>query len=156
MSTFEQYAGVVTRRLAAIETMVAELERRADNFIKEGRVTAVDPATGTVEVNMNGLDSDKIPWSTRAGAIREWSPPAVGERVMVLSPSGEPGLGIAMPGGFSDEYKQPHNKGAEHKLEIGLSSILMTSGKITITVGGTTFELTEAGLKATAPDYAFD
>jgi phage baseplate assembly protein V len=145
MSDFAAYAREVATRLAALEAENERLRLRLDNMIREGRVTKLDPEKARVEVDMNGLASDELPWSERNGASRSWDPPAVGERVVVLSPTGEPGLGIVYPGGPSDQFPQPHNKGAEFYKTIGASSILMTGEKIVFTVGGSSVTI-EAGV----------
>lgn len=144
MSDFAAFARLVSQRIAQLESETENLKLRLDNVVREGRVTKIDPEKGTAEVDMNGLPSAELPISHRSGAIREWNPPAVGERVVVVNPSGEPGLGQIFPGGYSDEFSQPHAKGGESFKTIGATSILQTADKIVFTVGGTSLTL-EAG-----------
>jgi len=133
-------------RIAQLERYVAELvrgreevDRRVNNMMRPGRITEVDPAQGLVKVaysqDEEGTDvtSPWIPWTERAGAIKTWSPPSVGEQVNMFSPSGDISThSWIMHGGFSDANQQPHDKGAEHKMTIGGASILVTGDKITI------------------------
>lgn len=145
MSDFAAYAREVARRLAALEAENERLRLRLDNMIREGRVTKVDPQKARAEVDMNGLASDELPWAQRNGSIRDWDPPAVGERVVVLSPTGDPGLGIVFPGGPSDQFPPPHDKGAEFFKTVGSASILMTGDKIVLKVGASSVTV-EAGV----------
>jgi phage baseplate assembly protein V len=106
-------------RLAAAEAKNEDLERRLNNMFREATVTKVDPDTGMAEVDADGLPSDMVPWITRAGKQKEWDPPSEGERVVLFNPSGEPGLGMIMHGGFSNKFPQNHNKVGEHKRSVG-------------------------------------
>jgi phage baseplate assembly protein V len=154
MSEFAAYARLINRRFAEIETENEQLRLRLDNIFREGRVTKIDEATGKAEVDMNGLKSDALDISHRSGAIREWNPPAVGERVLVANPSGEPGMGIVLPGGYSDEFAQPHAKAGESFKTVGTTSILQTADKIVLTVGGSS--LTLEGGKITLKTAKFE
>jgi phage baseplate assembly protein gpV len=46
--------------------------------------------------------------------------------VILISPTGEPGKGLILPGGYSSQYTQPHDKVAEARRVIGDTSILST------------------------------
>lgn len=112
---------------------VEELDRRLANIMRPGTITEVDHDKGLAKVNAGGLKTTWLPWLEQAGSIRSWSPPSVGQQVHVLSPSGEPGQGWIMAAGYSDANPQPHDKGAEHKLQIGAASLLVSAGKIVLT-----------------------
>jgi hypothetical protein len=141
-------------RVAMLERYVAEqirrredIERRVHNLVRPARVTAVDPAKGLVKVAYAADDEGKdvvspwIPWMERAGAIKTWTPPAIGEQVHMFSPSGDvSGHSWVLPGGFSETNRQPHDRGAEHKMQIGGASILMTGDKVVITAGQIAFD----------------
>lgn len=145
MSDFAAFARAVTRRFAELEAENEQLRRRIDNLFREGRVTSVDGKTGTAEVDMNGLPSDKISWSARAGSSKEWDPPAVNERVLVANPSGEPGLGIILAGGFSDQNPQNHDKAGEYRRSQGSTSVLMTDEKVVYGAGDATITIDKSG-----------
>ncbi len=145
MSDFAAFARAVNRRFAELEAENEQLRRRLDNVFREGRVTAVDGTAGTAEVDMNGLPSDKLSWSARAGSSKEWDPPAVGERVLVANPSGEPGLGIILAGGFSDDNPQNHDKAGEYRRSLGGNSVLMTQDKIVYSTGEATITIDKSG-----------
>lgn len=112
--------------LSNILQRLADLERRSNNFARPGKVKEVDAEKGTIVLtygkNEDGedVDSPPIPWTEQAGFIKTWSPPTVGEQMIMISPSGELGShSWAMKGGFSDENKQPHDKGNEFVLDMG-------------------------------------
>ncbi len=146
---FRSYMAAVERRFAELETQIERLRMENQNLIREGKVTKLDAAKGTVEVDLNGLPSAELPIAHRAGAVNEWNPPAVGERVVVLSPGGDPGLGIAFPGGHSDQYPAPHNEGAAYRRKIG-DAVVTQSGN------GFVFEAPKITFKAGGCEWTFD
>lgn len=96
---------------------IEEAERRLANFMRPGKVTEVDYGKGLVKVKVGDLDSQWVPWIEKAGpSHREWNAPEVGEQVHLVSPSGEPGQGWVMRGGYSDAAGQPHDIGGEKKI----------------------------------------
>lgn len=145
MSDFREFASTIARRLAQLEAESENLRLRLDNILREGRVTKIDEETGKAEVDMHGLPSDALDISHRSGAIREWNPPAVGERVFVLNPSGEPGRGIVMPGGYSAEFTQPHKKAGESYKAVGETSVLQTPETVVYRAGGATITVHKSG-----------
>lgn len=93
----------------------ADLARRIDNLIRPGTVAAVDHATATCRVQSGGLLTNWLPWfERRAGNTRTWSPPTVGEQVMLLCPSGEPAAGLVLAGIFTAAHDQPSSSADEH------------------------------------------
>lgn len=141
-------------RIALLEQALAsemrrreELERRLRNVVREGRVTELDATNNRVRIAFAQDDQGKdvvgppIPWVERAGAIRTWMPPSVGEQVMMFSPGGEiSAASWALPGGYSDQFQKPHDKGAEHKLVIGGTSLLMKDGEVRFVSAKMVFE----------------
>lgn len=121
--------GRLIRRIAYLEAHIEQLNRRMNNMVREGRVNKVYPDEGLAEVDAHGAKTKKIPWISRSGSIRDWVPPEEDERVLVLNPTGEPGKGLILPGGYSDKYQQPHDKVAEARRVIGDSDDLMTGSK---------------------------
>lgn len=107
---------------------IEELERRQANLMRPGVVTDVDLAKGLVRVTAGDLKSAWLPWMEQAGSITSWSPPSIGQQIHLFSPSGEPGQGWVLPGGYSDAHGQPHNKGGEYKLRA--SKIILEADEI--------------------------
>lgn len=120
------------RRIATVERRINDTERRIRNMFREGKVDTVNE-DGTVIVQMDGeLKSKPVPWLTRAGDINDWSPPSKGERVLLISPSGELGQGLCLVGGYSEDFAQPHDKLGEHKRVVGETSDTTTENSRTI------------------------
>ncbi len=108
-----------------------ELERRLANVVRMGRVVEVDAARGLVKLQAAGLTTDWLPWTTQAGEVNVFIPPSVGQQMMLVSPSGEPGQGWAVPAGFSNQFAQPHDQAgekAELKGKISLKVYKLTVG----------------------------
>lgn len=109
-------------RIAQLEASLADMSRRVNNVMREARVLEVDPDTGMAIVEAQNGKSKPIPWMQRSGSIRDWDPPTAGERVLMLSPGGDPGRAMILPGGYSEQYGQPHNKLGEARRQIGAAS----------------------------------
>lgn len=86
---------------------IPELERKLENLVRLGHVSAVDPAKGC-RVKSGGIETDWLPWlELRAGSDRTWWPPSVEEQVVLLCPGGNPANGIVLFGIFSDANPAP-------------------------------------------------
>lgn len=143
-------------RLAAMELVIRRLSIRINNMVREGTVKSVDPSKGTVVVDAHGIETDNIPWLQQAGAINEWTPPSVGQRVLVVSPDGDLAKAVVMPGGYTNENPQPHDQLGEKRVKIGDAVITHKAGGLVIEVGGTKFEFTSAGFKQTGGKIEHD
>ena len=125
------------RQVNILSETTDDLNRRLFNVMRPARVSQVDPEKGLIKAvyakDADGQDVETcwIPWTTRAGKIKEWSPPSVGEQIMLCSPSGNIGTGSwGGAGGFSNQNPQNHDKDGEWKLSVGNSSIHMKDGQI--------------------------
>ncbi|GHB34064.1 hypothetical protein GCM10007094_23880 [Pseudovibrio japonicus] len=112
-------------RIETLERTVAEQARLIKNLIREGEITEVFD-DGTVIVNAQDLVTNKSPFVHFSGAIKEWTPPSVGQSVIAVSPSGDPKRSIILPAGYSDAHKQPHNSLSERKFVFGSTTMTMT------------------------------
>jgi len=128
------------RYVAELVRRVEETERRLANVMRPGRIAQVDAGKGLVKLayakDEAGADviSPWVPWVERAGGIKTWTPPSVGEQVLMFSPSGDiSGHSWALPGGFSRANPQPHDTGGEHKMTNGDTSVLITGDRIELT-----------------------
>lgn len=91
--------------------MPDDILRQLANLIRFGTVQAV--AGKRVQVQVGGLLTRPIPWlSARAGKTKTWSPPDIGEQVLVLSPNGDLGAAIAIGGIFCDAFDIPDDANA--------------------------------------------
>ena len=92
--------------------MSDDILRKLANLIRFGTVQAV--AGKRVQVKIGGLLTRPIAWvSTRAGQTKSWSPPDIGEQVMVLSPNGDVGAAVAVGGIFCDANDIPSDANAD-------------------------------------------
>jgi phage baseplate assembly protein V len=91
--------------------MSDDAPRQLANLIRFGTVQTV--AGKRVQVKIGGLLTRPLPWvSPRAGKTKSWSPPDIGEQVVVLSPSGDLGAGIVLGGVFCDAHDIPDEANA--------------------------------------------
>ncbi len=124
---------------------LADLQRRVANLFRVGKVTEIDRANGRVKVAFNGVITPWLPWQTsRAGAVKNWSPPAIGEQVCIVSPFGELGSGFVMSGAINyDDQAAPDNRenvekitlpgGGSYEIHVGSNVLTITGGKLTFT-----------------------
>lgn len=78
------------------------------NLIRYGTVRSVDVSCARMTVAVGDLTTKPIPWiASRAGATRTWSPPSLGEQVLVLAPGGNLGAAVALTGIFYDGHPKP-------------------------------------------------
>jgi phage baseplate assembly protein gpV len=132
------------RRVRELDYHLAEMERRLANVVRLGTVKEVDPAKGKVRVEI-AKDPEGLPvltpwlkWSERAGKIKTWLPPSVGEQVKVIAPSGDLAQGWVDAGGFSDANPAPSSDGSEHVVTIDDITFKMRGnrGSLAIKDGG--------------------
>lgn len=87
---------------------IGELQRQVANAIRIGKVTELDEANARVKVSVAGLTTTWLPWgASRAGETRQWSPPRVGEQVVIASPYGDMAQAVVIASLFSDEKPAP-------------------------------------------------
>lgn len=90
------------------EANTSELIRRIENILRVGTIAAVNHGAKRVRIATGGLLTDWLPWlAFRAGDVRRWSPPFVGEQCMVLAPGGDTARAVAMTGLYSDDFPAP-------------------------------------------------
>lgn len=80
--------------------------RLIGDLIREAVVVARDGALCRVAIG--DIESGDIPWlAGRAGKATIWSPPSIGEQVLVLCGEGDLARAIVLPGLFSDAHPAP-------------------------------------------------
>ena len=83
-----------------------DLPRLIGDLIREGVVIARNGALCRVAIGE--IETPDIPWlAGRAGSARIWSPPSIGEQVLVLCGEGDLARAIVLPGLFSDAHPAP-------------------------------------------------
>lgn len=167
-------------------------DRRQNSAVRFGRVEEVDYAQAKARVkslvdrddDTTGRVSGWIKFGgSRAGASREWSPPVVGEEVVILSASGEEHNAVIMPLGlFNDENPQNGDKQGlwrktfpdgsviefDHDsaaflvdakraaLRVGGNEIAIDEEAITLNFGGVTVKIDGSGLAVTGGTITHD
>lgn len=139
------------RELAELVGRVADLERRVFGMMRHGTVAAVDPARGMVRIKMGASTAGGdflgpwVPYSQLAGAIKAHVPPAVGQQMTIMSPSGDLRQAVALPLTWSDQNESPSSSGSENVLTFGAVTITLHADGIRVEVGGVGFEITGDG-----------
>lgn len=98
---------------------IIDIIRRIESIIRLGIVAEVDVQAQppAVRVKTGELLTDWRPWvASRAGDARSWHAPSVGEQVLLLSPSGDLGLAVVLPGLYSDDYRAPASGATQHRM----------------------------------------
>jgi phage baseplate assembly protein V len=86
----------------------AELLRLINNLVRLGTIAEVDHDAARVRVQIGELLTAWLPWlEARAGTTRTWSPPTVGEQVVVLSPGGDLAAAVVLTGLYQDAHPAP-------------------------------------------------
>lgn len=131
-----------------------------EELLRFGTVAEVDLERGRIRVDCGDVTSDWIRWAERrAGATRSWSPPTVGEQVMLFAPGGDLEGAIAI-GGVSSDDNPPAGNSAREILIFGdgaelaydpetheLEANLPAGAKVTINAtGGVTIDASDGGL----------
>ena len=87
-----------------MEAELSEHTRLIENIIRLGTITEIDYESTAVRVKTGGIDTDWLQWGIRrAGNVKEWNPPSLGEQVMIFSPGGNIAGGIVYPAIYSDD-----------------------------------------------------
>jgi phage baseplate assembly protein V len=91
-----------------------DLFRLLGDLAREGIVISVDRQAGNARVEFaEGLTTGEIPWlAPRAGKTRIWSPPSVGECVLVLAPEADAARGIIVGSLSSSAHPHPAHDGS--------------------------------------------
>jgi phage baseplate assembly protein V len=128
---------------------LTDVQQRLANLMRVGKVQEVDHAAARLRVAFgSGNVSSWVPWMTsRAGATREWNPPAVGEQVVLMNPSGQDNAGFAMPGGI---YRNdaPANGTDPGNIELDLPEAgawIIRVGNVVIRAANNTAKITVGG-----------
>lgn len=129
----------------------AEVERLLMNVIRYGTITEVDAGNARARVTFGGeTESAWLPFTGgRAGGARVWTPPTVGEQVLVLAPSGDTAQAVITGSIPSSSNPAPSSDGGAVVLRIGSSTVTVTASGATIEVGGVSVAITASGLAIT-------
>ncbi len=88
-----------------------DLDYNAGELLQLGTIASVDLDAGTCTVDLTDLITGDLHWfASRAGGVKVWSPPSIGEQCAVLSPEGDLANGLVLLGLWSDANPAPSNK----------------------------------------------
>jgi phage baseplate assembly protein V len=119
---------------------LGELERRARNRKRTGKIAEVDYAKGLTRVELSkqgGVPylTDWVPWmEVASGGIKSHIPPTVGEQVDVVSENGDMTDAVVHMSTPSNANPRPHD-GPEAVITMGGSRIFMSGGELILTTG---------------------
>lgn len=83
-------------------------QQQIGDAIQYGVIASVDHGNATCTVTLGDLTTAELPWvAQRAGGMRCWSPPTVGEQCVVLAPEGDLENGFVVLGLYSDANPSP-------------------------------------------------
>jgi phage baseplate assembly protein V len=140
----------LVKRIAHLERIVERQTVRMNSMIREGTVTDVDYDKGLAIVDAHGVETKPTPWLEPANSdYTDWTPMAKNQRVMVFSPGGDLARAFILPGGYTDQAAQPHQKQGERFTKFGDTTFKQTSSGLFINAGGTEFSFTAAGFYQT-------
>lgn len=91
-----------------------DIQRLVGDIAREGTIASVDLANGTCTVQLaDELTTGEIPWlCSRVGKTRVWSPPSVGEQVLVLATEADTERAIIIGSLSSDAHPHPASDGS--------------------------------------------
>ncbi|CCA91310.1 phage baseplate assembly protein V [Novosphingobium sp. PP1Y] len=83
-------------------------EQLTGDVLRLGVIASVDHAQATCTVESGDVVTGDLPWiAPRAGGLRVWSPPTVGEQCLLLSPEGDIENGVVIVGLYCDAFPAP-------------------------------------------------
>lgn len=115
-------------RIELLERTIESLSVGQNNLIREASVLSVDTEKKVAVVEAQGLESIEVPWVTQAGTVVDWEPPKVGQRMLLISPGGNVGRAVLLPGGYTDDATHPSSDGNGFGRIIGSTKIFGTDG----------------------------
>lgn len=98
--------------------VLSELDCRLTQMIRIGVIQDVDYEKAKVKVKIGENITDGRPWLTKAGRLKTWNPPVIGEQVLVLSPGGDFEQSIVLPSLYYNKFKAPSDQKEELKVEL--------------------------------------
>ncbi|WP_313228558.1 phage baseplate assembly protein V [Sphingobium yanoikuyae] len=125
-------------------------EAAAGEVLRLGTIASVDLANATCTAQSGDIVTGDIPWfAQRAGNVRAWSPPSVGEQCLILAPEGDLAAALVIVGLYSDACPPPSSDpnvslveypdgaviGYDHVTH-ALTATLPTGGTVTIDASG--------------------
>lgn len=124
-------------------------DRRLGDMLRYGTIESVDPAGYRARVRVDeDLLTPPLRWlAARAGTLKIWSPPTIGEQVALLCPDGELTAGVILPGLFYDAAPAP---------AAGADTVITAADGLTITITGNALAIVAPGRVTVTGDVEID
>ena len=134
---------------------ITELERRLANMLLIGVISDVDYERSLVQVTVGELITGWLPWLTRrAGKDIDYWAPEVGEQVLVMSPYGDPALGVVLPALYRELSPAPDQRATVHRRTYANGAVVEYDReanhlKAVLPESGTTELISQGGIEIT-------
>ena len=134
-----------------------ELQRLLVNMIRLGTVAELDTAAARCRIQTGEILTDFVPWIVpRAGTTIEWSAPAIGEQVLLISLGGDTHGAVALRGVYSDSFAAPESSAARHLVQYQDGAVIEYDHdahalKATLPAGGTAEITADGGVTINGP-----
>ncbi|ODT13950.1 MAG: hypothetical protein ABS35_36320 [Kaistia sp. SCN 65-12] len=151
-------------RLDRMEMRQVDTDQRMARIMLPGKVSEVDAENYRIRLVIardaeTGAEilSPFVKWqSGSAGKVRDWSPPEVGEEMLLLSPSGVIGTGSrAMFGTFDEDHPPPSTKDDERVWAFGNARLVLKGDGLTLKVGDAEIVLSESSITLAVDGQGF-
>ena len=144
---------------------MTEAERRLSNVVMLGQVAELDAKKARVRVQAGPILTAWLPFATvRAGLDRTWHAPEPGEQVVLVAPGGDLNQAVVVGSLYREAYPPPadsadisrtlYKDGAvmeydreQHHWHLSVPA----GGKIVLEVGPSKIEMSNTGIRLTAP-----
>lgn len=140
--------------LRDVADRLQEQNRRLAGVEMRGKVKEVDAGKALCRIVIGKTDgaevlSPWVPYKQTAGAVKLHNPPSIGQVMVVRSETGDIEQGLAEPYRWNDDNASPSDDPEEHLLTFGGVTLSMKSGSLVLSVDGTQFSFSGAGLSQT-------
>ena len=144
---------------------MTEAERRLSNLVMLGQVAELDASRARVRVQAGPILTTWLPFATvRAGPDRTWHAPEAGEQVVLVAPGGDLNQAVVVGSLYRDAYPPPSDSADISRTEWKDGAALAYDrqlhhwhlsvpggGKIVLEVGPSKIEMSDSGIRLTAP-----
>lgn len=120
--------------VARLSMEVARLNRVIQRQSRFGTVAEIDAGRARARVLLSDPDHGQFigpwrPWAEMAGATRSWSPPSVGQQMLVIAPGGDLRQSIMLPATFSDSITAPSDRSDANRVSFGAGQLDMEADR---------------------------
>ena len=144
---------------------MTDAERRLSNLVMLGQVAELDAKKARVRVQAGPILTAWLPFATvRAGLDRTWHAPEAGEQVVLVAPGGDLNQAVVVGSLYRDAYPPPSDSADISRTEWQDGAALAYDrqlhhwrlsvpggGKIVLEVGPSKIEMSDSGIRLTAP-----